>query len=62
MDLVNDYQCTCVDGYTGKNCSESKLDNFEYGELNEFTYTKFKVFHSTLLIQSPLGYNSFTDG
>ena len=23
-DLINDYSCTCVPGYTGKNCSNGK--------------------------------------
>ena len=25
MDGVNDYSCTCVDGYTGTNCSVGKI-------------------------------------
>ena len=25
-DEVNDYTCTCMAGYEGKNCSQSKLD------------------------------------
>ena len=26
-DEVNDYTCTCMVGYNGKNCSQSKLDH-----------------------------------
>ena len=25
-DLINDYNCTCVPGYTGNNCSKGKND------------------------------------
>ena len=28
MDGVNDYNCTCVVGYTGKNCSVGKPEYF----------------------------------
>ena len=26
-DKVNDYTCTCMAGYDGKNCSQSKLNH-----------------------------------
>ena len=26
-DKVNDFECSCVAGYAGKNCSQSKLDH-----------------------------------
>ena len=26
-DGVNDYKCTCMAGYDGKNCSQSKLNH-----------------------------------
>ena len=26
-DEVNDYTCTCMAGYDGKNCSQSKFDH-----------------------------------
>lgn len=37
-DLLNDYECDCVPGYTGKNCGRGELmlyfiyNNFEHGK------------------------------
>lgn len=28
-DLVDDYNCTCIPGYTGKNCTQGKKLNIE---------------------------------
>jgi len=27
-DKLNDFTCSCIQGYTGKNCAEGKWDNF----------------------------------
>ena len=32
MDEVNDYNCICADGYTGKNCSISKNSFYSYSQ------------------------------